>query len=115
MTLVPEPLWPGGPESASPEPYLDEEMGPREEIEYTRTHLSRGNTVLWKSMRGVPTPATVTRIEVVEPGEKYGRSVACVSWKTVAAGMVVVDITHPNGRTGWAYGRRIQPCPKELR
>ena len=72
--------------------------------------LKVGDKVMWSGSWGKDSDkeATVTDIEVVKSGEKYGELIDEVPWSIVGENTVV---TLDNGH--WAYGYQIKPV-KEI-
>jgi hypothetical protein len=70
--------------------------------------LRIGDTVMWSGAWGTnaPRPATVTGMQRVHPGEKYGHGVEAMRWEDVPDRAVV---SLANGH--WAYGHQIAPMP----
>jgi hypothetical protein len=87
--------------------------------------LRTGDTVIWRGNFGSapPVEATVSAIELVEEGSKYGeelvrvvttssrpsRQVGSTSWSNIVGRRAVVTLNIGNGQEWWAYGNQVSP------
>ena len=72
-----------------------------------KSTLYTGDTVIWRANFGSapPVEATVTAIELVEDGSKYGEEVESAPWSSISGRRAVITLNTGN----WAYGSQVSP------
>ena len=72
-----------------------------------KSTLYTGDPVIWRANFGSapPVEATVTAIELVEDGSKYGEQVESAPWSSISGRRAVITLNTGN----WAYGSQVSP------
>ena len=72
--------------------------------------LRTGDTVIWRANFGSApgAEATVTAIELVEEGLKYGEQVESAPWSSISGRRAVITLNTGSGPY-WAYGSQVSP------
>ena len=76
-----------------------------------KSTLYTGDTVIWRANFGSApgVEATVSAIELVEEGSKYGEQVESAPWSSIVGRRAVISLNIGNGQEWWAYGSQVSP------